>query len=43
LPAEQVKQVATTEWSLKILKEAEVYDRDVYELIEAQGDLGRKL
>jgi hypothetical protein len=43
LPKEQVKQVAATEWSKKIIGEAKVFDRDVFELIEAQGDLGRKL
>jgi hypothetical protein len=43
LPTEQIEQVAKTEWSLKILSEAEVKDRDVFELIEAQGDLEMKL
>jgi len=43
LPKEKVKQVAETDWSRKILGEAKVFDRDVFELIEAQGDLGRKL
>jgi len=43
LPTEQVKQVASTEWSKKILGEAKVFDRDVFELIQAQGDAARKL
>jgi hypothetical protein len=38
-----VKQVASTEWSKKIIGEAKVFDRDVFELIEAQGDLAQKL
>ena len=43
MPTEQIEQVAKTEWSLKILSEAEVKYRDVIELIEAQGDLEMKL
>ena len=43
LPKEQVEQVKQTEWSRKILAEARVFDRDVFELIEVQGDLGREL
>lgn len=43
LPADQVKQVASTEWSKKIVGEAKVFDRDVFELIQAQGDIASKL
>jgi hypothetical protein len=43
LPAEQVKQVASTEWSKKIIGEAKVFDRDVFELIQAQGQVEMKL
>lgn len=43
LPSEQVKQVASTEWSKKILGEAKLFERDVFELIQAQGDVARKL
>lgn len=43
MPAEQIKQVTSTEWSKKIIGEAKVFDRDVFELIQAQGDVARKL
>jgi len=43
LPTEQVKQVASTEWSKKIISDAKVFERDVFELIQAQGDTARKL
>ena len=43
LPKEMVKQVAETEWSRKILGEAKVFDRDVFEIVEAQGGLEKKL
>jgi hypothetical protein len=43
LPKEKVKQVCETEWSRKILGEAKVFDRDVFELIEAQGKVEMKL
>jgi hypothetical protein len=43
LPKEKVKQLCETEWSRKILGEAKVFDRDVFELIEAQGKVEMKL
>ena len=43
LPADQIAQVRETEWSKKILAEAEIFDRDVFELIHAQGDTHAKL
>jgi hypothetical protein len=43
LPKERVKQVAETEWSRKILGEVKVFDRDFFEIIEAQGEVERKL
>lgn len=41
--AEQIKQITSTEWSKKIIGEAKVFDRDVFELIQAQGDVEKKL
>lgn len=38
LPSEQIKQVTATEWSTKIVGEAKVFDRDVFVLVQAQGD-----
>lgn len=43
IPGEQIAQVTETEWSRKILGEARVFERDVFELVQAQGDLERKL
>lgn len=43
LPAGQVKQVTGTEWSRKILGEAKVFVRDVFVLVEQQGEIGREL
>lgn len=42
-PTAQLKQVTSTEWSKKILGEAKVFERDLFELIEVQGDLEKKL
>ena len=38
LPVEQIKQVTQTEWSKKIVSESKVFERNVFRLIEAQGD-----
>jgi hypothetical protein len=43
MPAEQIKQVTSTEWSRKIIGEAQVFERDVFELVQEQGEVGRKL
>jgi hypothetical protein len=43
MPTEQIKQVTSTEWSKKIIGEARVFERDVFELIQAQGETARKL
>lgn len=43
VPTDQIKQVTGTEWSKKIISEAKAFDRDVFELIQAQGDTGLKL
>lgn len=43
LPAEQIKQVSETEWTKKILAEAKTFERDVFELIEVQGEIKAKL
>ncbi|KAF7197195.1 hypothetical protein HII31_01620 [Pseudocercospora fuligena] len=43
LPAEQIKQVVATEWSKKIIDEAKVFDRDVYELTYVVGNEDLKL
>ena len=43
LPAEQIKQVTATEWTQKILKEAQLFERDVFELVEVQGEVKAKL
>ena len=43
LPAEQIKQVRETEWSWKVVDNAKVFDRDVFVLIQAQGETGEKL
>ncbi|KAK4994105.1 hypothetical protein LTR66_005790 [Elasticomyces elasticus] len=37
LPADQIKQVVSTEWSKKIIGEAKTFDRNVWELIEEFG------
>ncbi|KAF2161836.1 hypothetical protein M409DRAFT_27892 [Zasmidium cellare ATCC 36951] len=37
VPSEQIKQVVATEWSKKIVGEAKIFDRNVFELIQAQG------
>lgn len=42
-PMEQIAQVMSTEWSKKIIGEAKAFERDVFELIQAQGDVARKL
>lgn len=42
-PTEQMKQVTSTEWCRKILGEAKAFERDLFELIEVQGDAERKL
>ncbi len=43
LPGEQIKQVTATEWSRKIFGEAQVFERDVFELLSVQGDGSVKL
>lgn len=43
VPSDQIKQVTSTEWSKKIISEATAFDRDVFELIQAQGDTALKL
>ncbi|KAK5123158.1 hypothetical protein LTR85_003356 [Meristemomyces frigidus] len=43
LPGDQIKQVVATEWSQKIIKESLVFDRDVLELVQAQGDTSLNL
>lgn len=43
LPVEQTKLVVGTEWSKKVIGEAKAFDRDVWGLIEAQGDVNMKL
>lgn len=43
LPADQIKQVTQTEWSKKIIGEAQAFDRDIFTLIQAQGDTAMKL
>lgn len=43
MPVEQIKQVASTEWSKKVVGSATVFERDVFELIQAQGDLEKEL
>lgn len=43
VPTNQIKQVTSTEWSKKIISEAKAFDRDVFELIQAQGDTAMKL
>ena len=43
LPADQIKQVVATEWSQKIIKESPIFDRDVFSLIQAQGETKEKL
>lgn len=37
LPGEQIKQVTATEWSKKIVGEAKMFERDIFVLIQAQG------
>ena len=43
LPSDQIAQVTATEWSQKIINEAQVFERDVFELISVQGDDSVKL
>lgn len=43
LPAEQIKQTTQTEWSRKVISDAKVFERDVFELMEVQGDADEKL
>lgn len=43
LSTEGLKVVVGTEWSKKILKEGRAFDRDVFQLIQAQGDTRLKL
>jgi hypothetical protein len=43
LPSEQIKQVRETEWTKKILGEAEAFERDVFVLIGVQGAAEEKL
>jgi hypothetical protein len=43
ISAEMIAQVSATEWSKKVISEAKAIERDVFELIEVQGEKGRKL
>ena len=43
IPADQVKQVVATEWTQKILNDGQAYERDVFELLEVQGDSSVRL
>ena len=43
LPTQQIEQLKATEWSKKILDECSGFDRDVFELTEAQGEVSEKL
>lgn len=43
LPSDQIAQVSATEWTQKILGEAETYDRDVFKLKKATGNVEEKL
>ena len=43
LATEQIVQLRETEWAKKILEESPIFDRDVFELIEVQGESGEKL
>lgn len=43
LPSDQIAQVSATEWTQKILNEAETYDRDVFQLFRAIGHAEEKL
>lgn len=43
LPAEQIAQVTATEWTQKILKESPIFERDVFVLIGAFGEVAAKL
>ena len=43
IPPEAIAQVTATEWSRKIIGEAKALERDVFELIQVQGDAERKL
>lgn len=38
LPSEQIKQVTATEWSQKIIGKAKAFERNVFVLIQAQGE-----
>jgi len=43
LPTEQLKMVDATEWAQKILEESLVFEKDVWELVNVQGDEEVKL
>lgn len=43
VPADQVKQVVSSEWSKKVIKEAKAFDRDVWTLIHVAGDKDLRL
>lgn len=43
LPSHQIQQVTATEWTQKLLAEAETFDRDMFKLIEVQGDHSEKI
>jgi hypothetical protein len=43
IPPEAIDQVSATEWSKKVIGEAKAIERDVFELIEVQGEKTRKL
>jgi hypothetical protein len=43
LPADQIDRVKETDWSKKILAECQMFERDVFELIEVQGNKEMKL
>lgn len=43
LPTSMINRTRETEWSKKILAECQIFDRDVFELIEQQGAIEQKL
>jgi len=43
MPGDQLKQVVSTEWSQKIIKESSIFERDAFSLIHEQGDTALKL
>ena len=43
LPTGMIGRTRDTEWSQKILAECQIFDRDVFELIEEQGAIDEKL